>query len=61
MRSPERREHLRPTKQTTRQQVLPDTFGNWHVTGCDVDLQKPALSQEAGNANFGNASSLPAS
>src|SRR5216683_4333588 len=36
----------------TQQQVLPDTFGNWHVTGCDVDLQKPALSQEAGEREF---------
>ncbi len=36
----------------TLQQVLPDTFGNWHVTGCDVDLQKPALSQEAGEREF---------
>ncbi len=35
-----------------QQQVLPDTFGNWHVSGCDVDLQKPALSQEAGEREF---------
>jgi len=35
-----------------QQHVLPDTFGNWHVVGCDVDLQKPALSQEAGEREF---------
>jgi hypothetical protein len=35
-----------------QQQVLPDTFGSWHVTGCDVDPQKPALSQEAGEREF---------
>lgn len=33
-------------------QVLPDTFASWHVTGCDVDTQKPALSQEAGERDF---------
>src|SRR6266478_5103029 len=32
--------------------VLPDMFGSWHVTGCDVDMQKPALSQEAGEREF---------
>jgi hypothetical protein len=32
--------------------VLPDTFSSWHVTGCDVDTQKPALSQEAGEREF---------
>jgi hypothetical protein len=37
---------------TAQQQVLPDAFGNWHVTGCDVDVQKPALSQEAGEREF---------
>src|ERR1700675_2566812 len=37
---------------SAQQQVLPDAFGNWHVTGCDVDLQKPALSQEAGEREF---------
>jgi Family of unknown function (DUF6599) len=35
-----------------QQQVLPDAFGSWHVRGCDVDLQKPALSQEAGEREF---------
>ena len=35
-----------------RQQLLPDAFGSWHVSGCDVDLQKPALSQEAGEREF---------
>jgi hypothetical protein len=35
-----------------RQRVLPDTFSTWHVTGCDVDTQKPALSQEAGEREF---------
>jgi hypothetical protein len=37
---------------SAQQQVLPDAFGNWHVTGCDVDVQKPALSQEAGEREF---------
>jgi len=37
---------------TQQQRVLPDTFGSWHVTGCDVDTQKPALSQEAGEREF---------
>src|SRR5260370_8134089 len=35
-----------------QQHVLPDTFSSWHVTGCDVDLQKPALSLEAGEREF---------
>ena len=35
-----------------QQQILPDTFGNWHVTGCDADPQRPALSQEAGEREF---------
>src|SRR5712692_8637144 len=33
-------------------QVLPDTFGSWHVSGC-VDLpEHPDLSQEAGMREF---------
>jgi len=35
-----------------QQHVLPDTFSSWHVTGCDVDTQKPALSLEAGEREF---------
>jgi len=35
-----------------QQRVLPDTFSSWHVTGCDADTQKPALSQEAGEREF---------
>jgi hypothetical protein len=34
------------------QQVLPDAFGSWHVTGCDVDTQNPVLSQEAGEREY---------
>jgi hypothetical protein len=37
---------------SAQQQVLPDAFGSWHVSECDVDLQKPALSQEAGEREF---------
>lgn len=32
--------------------LLPDTFGNWHVGACDVDVQKPALSREAGERDY---------
>jgi hypothetical protein len=32
--------------------VLPDAFGTWHVKDCDVDTQKSALSEEAGQRNF---------
>ncbi len=35
-----------------QQHVLPDTFSSWHVTGCDVDTQKLALSLEAGEREF---------
>jgi hypothetical protein len=38
--------------QQTAQHVLPDSFGNWHVGGCDVEVQKPALSQEAGEREY---------
>src|ERR1700732_1181731 len=40
------------SKPAQQQPVLPDTFASWHVTGCDVDMQKPALSQEAGEREF---------
>ena len=39
--------------QNALQQPLPDTFGSWHANGCDVDRQKPALSQEAGEREYG--------
>src|ERR1700676_3268347 len=32
--------------------VLPDAFGIWHTNGCGVDVQKPLLSQEAGERDF---------
>src|ERR1700732_3292147 len=32
--------------------VLPDAFATWHISGCDVDMQKPLLSQEAGERDF---------
>jgi hypothetical protein len=38
--------------QQTVPHVLPDAFASWHVTGCDVDVQKPALSQEAGERDY---------
>ena len=39
-------------KTPAQQSVLPDAFGTWHVSGDDVDVQKPALSQEAGEREF---------
>lgn len=38
--------------QQTVQHVLPDSFGKWHISGCDVDVQKPALSHEAGERDY---------
>jgi hypothetical protein len=38
--------------QQTVPHVLPDSFGKWHISGCDVDVQKPALSQEAGERDY---------
>jgi hypothetical protein len=35
-------------KNSAPQSVLPDAFAAWHATGCDSNLPKPALSQEAG-------------
>jgi hypothetical protein len=34
------------------QQILPDAFGSWHVRDCGADVQKPALSQEAGERDY---------
>jgi hypothetical protein len=34
------------------QPVLPDAFSSWHSANCDVDLQVPALSGEAGQRDF---------
>ncbi len=41
-----------PRSSSAQQQVLPDTFGTWHSTGCDANAQRPAISQEAGERQF---------
>jgi hypothetical protein len=37
---------------SSAQLVLPDAFGSWHSSGCDVNAQRPTLSQEAGQREF---------
>jgi hypothetical protein len=37
---------------TSAQQILPDSFGSWHSSGCDPNEQRPAVSQEAGLREF---------
>jgi hypothetical protein len=34
------------------QQILPESFGSWHASGCDNGAQRPAVSQEAGQRDF---------
>lgn len=38
--------------QPAAQQVLPDSFASWHTSGCDVNGQGPAFSQEVGQRDF---------
>jgi hypothetical protein len=40
------------TSAQNAQHLLPEAFGGWHVSGCDVDVQKPALSLEAGEREY---------
>ncbi len=39
-------------KKSPQTPVLPDSFGAWHVAGCDASAEHPALSQEAGERDF---------
>jgi len=36
----------------TSQPALPETFGAWHSSRCNADVQRPEVSQEAGEREF---------
>jgi len=39
-------------KSLQEQSILPDAFGSWHSTDCDVNAKRPSVLQEAGEREF---------